>query len=526
MLKYLLKRLLHGLVSIFIVIGIVMVLIYSLLDKNMIFQNDSVYSKQQNNIKEVYKYTKWEQYGYLDYVSYSEYLNNCLKDGSLLQENYDLVSTFGDTESADSKLTELNQEWINKFKTYYEKKGYTVVRLNTIYRGSNIANGGTKQYFAYKNTALIKRLLSYFGSLITIDNIHNATGDVGDRYIKFTLFDPAYGGAFAPAIIGNGTTHKYLLYFDNQFPFIHQNLITLNLGVSYSINQGVEITSTMFDSQGGHSYSEVIYPSGVKQTSADNIHSLTYSEGSYDSGLQTTKDLYVDDYTQTVTNKLGMSKTGYSFVIGIISVIITYLIGVPLGILMARKKDKLADKLGTIYIVFIMAVPSLAYIFMFKSIGGSVFNLPTVFDTDSGNVLMYFLPILSLSLPAAAGIMKWLRRYMIDQMNSDYVKFARAGGLSESEIFRGHILKNAAIPLVHGIPGALIGSIVGAVITESVYTVPGTGGLLTDAIKAYDNGVIVGLALFYAVLSIISLILGDILMAMVDPRISFSTKGR
>ena len=122
--------------------------------------------------------------------------------------------------------------------------------------------------------------------------------------------------------------------------------------------------------------------------------------------------------------------------------------------------------------------------------------------------------------------MKWLRRYMIDQMNSDYVKFARSGGLSESEIFSKHILKNAIIPIVHGIPGSILGALTGAIITERVYVVPGAGNLLTQAINKYDNSVIVGVTLYYAILSVTSLILGDILMSMVDPRISFSSKAR
>ena len=139
---------------------------------------------------------------------------------------------------------------------------------------------------------------------------------------------------------------------------------------------------------------------------------------------------------------------------------------------------------------------------------------------------MYVLPIISLALPSIAGLMKWLRRYMIDQMNSDYVKFARSGGLSESEIFRKHVLKNAIIPIVHGIPGAVLGSMVGAIITERVYVVPGAGNLLTEAINKYDNGVIVGVTLFYATLSVVSIILGDVLMSLVDPRISFTSKRR
>ena len=93
-------------------------------------------------------------------------------------------------------------------------------------------------------------------------------------------------------------------------------------------------------------------------------------------------------------------------------------------------------------------------------------------------------------------------------------------------IFTKHVLKNAAIPIIHGIPGSILGAMVGAFMTERVYVVPGIGGLLINAINAYDNGVIVGVTLFYAVISVVSMILGDILMALVDPRINFTSKAR
>lgn len=67
---------------------------------------------------------------------------------------------------------------------------------------------------------------------------------------------------------------------------------------------------------------------------------------------------------------------------------------------------------------------------------------------------------------------------------------------------------------------------IGAIITERVYVVPGAGNLLTKAINMYDNGVIVGVTMFYAILSVVSIILGDVLMSMVDPRISFTSKAR
>ena len=88
------------------------------------------------------------------------------------------------------------------------------------------------------------------------------------------------------------------------------------------------------------------------------------------------------------------------------------------------------------------------------------------------------------------------------------------------------MLKNAIIPIVHGIPGSILGALTGAIITERVYMVPGIGNVLTEAINKYDNGVIVGVALFYALLSVTSFILGDVLMSVMDPRISFTAKQR
>ena len=121
--------------------------------------------------------------------------------------------------------------------------------------------------------------------------------------------------------------------------------------------------------------------------------------------------------------------------------------------------------------------------------------------------------------------MKWMRRYMVDQMNSDYVKFARSQGLSEGEIFAKHISPNAMIFLVHGIPADILGAFVGAIITERVYGMPGVGGLLTNAINDHDNGIIVAMTLFYTTLTITALIAGDLLLAKYDPRISFTEGG-
>lgn len=521
--KYLLKRILHGIVSIIIVVAIVMVLIYSMLDRELVFSADTAYTRQASNSKTAYMYTKWEQYGYLDYVTYSEWLNGLARDGEIDEETRAAVVSFGRRPEDDSKEV---AEYVARFTEYYESQGYTVTRMNAKVNGRKLVTGGGQLLFAAKDLPLTTRLWNYFTGLVDIDNIHKAEEVEGERGLTFTLNDPVYGGEkFSPAIIGNGTEHKYLLYFDNQFPFLHQNFATIRLGTSYSVNKDMDVADTMSRSQGTYVMSTITFPTGHTESSADDLHTATYMQGSRDAN-QLNQERFTDDYTVVSTVRSGFSKLGFSFVIGILAVTMSYCLGLPLGVLCALNKDKLIDKLCTIYTVFIIAVPSLAYIFLFKSIGGSVFGLPTTFDIESGTKLIFILPIVSLALPSIANLIKWMRRYMVDQMSSDYVKFARSGGLTEGEIFTKHIMKNAAIPIVHGIPGQVLGAMTGAIITERVYVVPGAGNLLTEAINKYDNGVIVGVVLFYAVLSVTSVILGDVLMATVDPRISFTTKDR
>lgn len=345
-----------------------------------------------------------------------------------------------------------------------------------------------------------------------------------------------------PALVGNGTTHKYLIYFDDQFPFIHQNIIHINIGSDLN---NTSVYDQMFKNRQAATSTEsyirrdLVYPAYLnmdenerpssaiaKQTPYD-FHTLTYVYGSSSYSEEAGSDFvnFGGRYSYATFYTPGMTRVGYSFTIGIFATLIAYVLGIPLGILMARKKDTWVDKLGTAYIVFLIAVPSLSYLYMFRSLGGDLLHLPTSLTSGGPEILLYLLPIFSLALPSIAGEMKWTRRYMIDQMNSDYAKFAKSQGLSDGQIFTKHIAKNAIIPIVHGIPGAIIGCISGSLITEKIYSIPGTGKMLTEAINKSDNGIILGLTFLFSFLSIVALILGDILMAVVDPRIQFSSGG-
>ena len=323
----------------------------------------------------------------------------------------------------------------------------------------------------------------------------------------------------APALTCRGCKHKYTIYFDNAFPYIHFNFVNFSLGESIFFDKGKDVLNLLFDNQGEILTEDIVFPNGeTKEASISSFHTCTFNGNE-----ALNQHLYVDNYTKCSNIQTESSMIATSFIIGIFATLIAYFIGVPVGVLMSRFKDRIFDKVAMVYIIIMFSVPSLAYIYFFQVIATGLFDIEVVYKY--GDISTYILPIVSLSLGSIASMMMWTRRYMIDQGNSDYVKFARAKGLSESQIFFKHTLRNAIVPIAHGVPGSIIGAVAGALVTEEIYNVPGTGKLMVTAIKQYDNWIAIGLICFYSVLGIISMILGDIVITLVDPRISFVDTG-
>ncbi len=216
-----------------------------------------------------------------------------------------------------------------------------------------------------------------------------------------------------------------------------------------------------------------------------------------------------------------ISKMGVSFQIGIIAVVVQLVLGYPAGILMAKYKDGVFDKIGKAYIISIDAIPGVAYYYLWMWLFSAI-ALPTVFSPD--NFLSYLAPSLTMGFTGMAGIALWVRRYMLDEFNSDYVKFARAKGLSENRIMYTHILRNAIVPLVRSIPSAVLGALLGSFYIEKIYAIDGVGGLLVQANTANDFYVLQGIIIVTALISICSYLLGDIVTAIIDPRIQLSSE--
>lgn len=205
---------------------------------------------------------------------------------------------------------------------------------------------------------------------------------------------------------------------------------------------------------------------------------------------------------------------------GFSSMVIGIVLGLALGMLMVRFKDRWGDHLGTGYILMVRAIPSLIYLFFIQVWVSLWLDLPMVFDKNQPT--SWILPVVCLSLGSIAWYALWLRRFMVDEENKDYVKFALVKGLPQKEVWKKHIFKNAIIPLVIYLPSDLLFIISGSLVIESLYAIPGTGGLLTTAIKSQDNNLVQVIVLMYAVLSVLGVFLGDLLIAAVDPRITLA----
>jgi len=491
---YYLKRILRSLVSIFLVITIVFILVYSLVPRDRIFAMDDTIVKLggKPDERQAYKMRTWQRLGYLEYVSMADYCSSKYATGSDAVVACNLA---GSKDEAD-------------FVEKYTAEGYTVEYLPA-----------SNSPYASKERTIISRIGEWFKQLIQIDGVNYVQDENNPDIERKYYFGKTPTGGLA--IKCSGCNYKYQVYTNSKFPFIHQHVISLNFGKSYPTFSQLEVLGVISDTQGQENRVDTVFENGHTEVSAYDLTSAKYKPVLD----KLDKNKFDDNYADCEIIKKDPSMIGVSFIMGIISLVLAYGIGLPMGLAMAKGKDGIVDKIGMGYIIFIISVPSLAYIYFFKFLGSTFFGLPNAFPTyGAQDIRSWVLPCVSLALPSIGGLMLWSRRYMVDQMNSDYVKFARAKGLNQSEIYRKHIFRNAIIPIAQGLPSSLAGCITGAIITEQVYSVGGMGKMLPDAINSYNNAMIIALAFLFTAISVVGVFLGDVIITWIDPRIQLASK--
>lgn len=216
-------------------------------------------------------------------------------------------------------------------------------------------------------------------------------------------------------------------------------------------------------------------------------------------------------------------KIPVSIKLGSLSLLVSLLVGLPMGTLMAKYKGRFFDHLGTGFIVFINAVPAAVYYLFIQLYGSELLHISMLFDESKA--VSWILPVFSMSLGNIAYYAMWLRRYMVDESRKDYVMLARIKGANENRIMFRHVFRNSFVPLAQYIPTSFLNTVIGSIYIESLYSIPGMGGLLVDVVKKQDNAMVQGIVLLYACVGVIGLLLGDLMMVVLDPRINLVKKG-
>lgn len=218
-----------------------------------------------------------------------------------------------------------------------------------------------------------------------------------------------------------------------------------------------------------------------------------------------------------------------SIIINVFSITIAFLISIPVGIISAVKKDSIHDRGWQVFSIVGLSMPSffvgLTLIFVFAlslgwfPAGGMPFENPGSTEFYLSYFRFMVLPIITLTIGALAGTIRYVRGSMIDALSKDYIRTARSKGLAEKVVIYSHAFRNALIPVVTILAFSIVGLFGGSAITERIFVWNGIGSVLINALTVRDYNLVLIMNMFYAVLSLLANILMDIGYALVDPRV-------
>lgn len=232
---------------------------------------------------------------------------------------------------------------------------------------------------------------------------------------------------------------------------------------------------------------------------------------------------------ESVTGLLA-SRIPASIQLGVAALVFGLVLAVPLALMSARWPGSSVDRMISGYAALVLGVPTfwlgiLFILFFSVSLGllPSASTYIPFWEDPVGALKSVFLPAATLGLYASGIFVRFLRASLLGELKADYVRTAHSKGVSQERVLRRHVLRNALLPFVT-IVGLQIGAFIGgAVVTEQVFTYPGLGRLLIDAIGARDYPLIQGTILLILLLYVVVNVIVDVAYAYLDPRIHYST---
>lgn len=238
---------------------------------------------------------------------------------------------------------------------------------------------------------------------------------------------------------------------------------------------------------------------------------------SYVKGIVTEFDFGISYRTRQPVVEEIMKRFPYTLCVAFFSVLGAAMIGVPIGVMMAAKRNMLVDRTVNIIAMICAAIPSfvlalgLIYVFAirlkwFPSYGAKSWK-------------HFVLPLITIIVPSSVGYMRQTRVTMLETIRMEYITMARSKGIPENRVIFVHALKNAMIPIVTSILSGFAGMLGGTMILETVYGIPGLGLYILQGIQMKDVPITMASTIFLAAIFTFTMLLLDILYAVIDPRI-------
>jgi oligopeptide transport system permease protein len=221
---------------------------------------------------------------------------------------------------------------------------------------------------------------------------------------------------------------------------------------------------------------------------------------------------------ENVTDIL-MDRLPYSARLGIGAMLLAMVVGFPLGIIAAVRRNSWVDFVALFFATIGTAVPSFVigiYLIIFLAVG---LNLFPVAATNWDDPRAWVLPIITLAVAPMAYIARLVRSTLIEALGQDYVRTARAKGLTERKVVLKHALRNAMIPVWTVLGPIAAGLVTGSFVVETVFSVPGIGRFFVQSISQRDYSMIMGTTLFYALLIALANLVVDLTYGLFDPRL-------
>ena len=216
-------------------------------------------------------------------------------------------------------------------------------------------------------------------------------------------------------------------------------------------------------------------------------------------------------------NEIIASKLPVSCRLAGVAVLVALCIGIPLGCISAYNRGKWLDNTIIVFATCGIAIPSfISSVLLLYEFGMNLKLLPTV---GLNSAAAYIMPVTALAIYPSAYITRLMRSSLLDVMGQDYMRTARAKGVSQFMILFKHALRNAILPVITYVGPLLAYTVTGSFVVEKIFTIPGLGGEFITAINGRDYTLIMGTTIFLATLIIVMNVIVDIVYKIVDPRI-------